>query len=131
MHTRESPGRQRAAELIVQRLIGLPFETNGRGPAAYDCFGIMLAAYRIARIELPDPYEGGTFDEKKLVALRERFVKVDEPYEFLDVMYSSKPQAHVAIVVSGGYALESMAGCNSKLVRLDQLAARTVYRYQA
>lgn len=39
----------------INRYIGTPHVTNGRGPDGYDCWGLMLAVWRDQRgIELPD-----------------------------------------------------------------------------
>jgi cell wall-associated NlpC family hydrolase len=35
-------------------LIGVPFEDLGRGPKAYDCYGIVLAGARLLGFNLPD-----------------------------------------------------------------------------
>lgn len=35
-------------------LIGKPFEYSGRGPDAYDCYGLAVELYRRANIVLPD-----------------------------------------------------------------------------
>lgn len=39
----------------LSHLVGIPFEYGGRGPHAYDCYGLVKECYRLARgIELPD-----------------------------------------------------------------------------
>jgi len=39
----------------INRYIGTPHKTNGRGPDGFDCWGLMLAVWREQRgIELPD-----------------------------------------------------------------------------
>lgn len=42
-------------EQVAARLIGRPFAHRGRGPAAYDCWGLVMEVYRQTwGIELPD-----------------------------------------------------------------------------
>jgi cell wall-associated NlpC family hydrolase len=38
----------------ISVLIGAPFEDLGRGPKAYDCYGIVLAGAKLLGLDLPD-----------------------------------------------------------------------------
>lgn len=40
--------------LAVDDLIGIPFVDGGRGPDAYDCWGLALEVFRRSGINLPD-----------------------------------------------------------------------------
>lgn len=40
---------------ITADLVGVPFEYRGRGPATYDCFGLVMECWRRTHgVELPD-----------------------------------------------------------------------------
>ena len=45
----------------VADLIGAPFRDGGRGPDAYDCWGLVREVYKRYGVELPD-YQGCCYD---------------------------------------------------------------------
>lgn len=56
----------RSVETVCEGLIGLPFERGARGPAAFDCWGLVLEMRR--RLGLPVPPDfatGGDFTRQQ------------------------------------------------------------------
>lgn len=42
----------------INDFVGIPYREGGRGPDAYDCYGLIMAVFRAARgVELPDWYQ--------------------------------------------------------------------------
>lgn len=41
--------------VVIDDLIGAPFQMGGRGPA-YDCYGLVLECFRRRGVALPDPF---------------------------------------------------------------------------
>ncbi len=44
-------------------LLGLPFERGGRGPHAFDCYGLVVEMFRRAGCVVPDFESPGTLEE--------------------------------------------------------------------
>lgn len=41
-----------------ESFIGKPWQAGARGPDAYDCWGLLMAAERLFDVELPDTFDG-------------------------------------------------------------------------
>jgi len=57
--------------MTIDDLIGIPFAENGRGPEAYDCWGLACAVYRLHGLSLPQ-HQQDTFDPAAIAAAIER-----------------------------------------------------------
>lgn len=53
------------AGTIIADLIGRPFFDGGRGPGAFDCWGLCMEAFRRFGYELPE-YPIGAFESEKI-----------------------------------------------------------------
>jgi cell wall-associated NlpC family hydrolase len=53
----------------LEELIGLPFERGGRGPDAYDCWGLVLALRRRLGLREPPDIATGTLTREQAHAL--------------------------------------------------------------
>lgn len=42
---------------LLQELVGKPFSWNGRGPDAYDCWGIVEQVLKVLGLPVPGPWE--------------------------------------------------------------------------
>jgi len=108
----------------ADKWIGRPFEDRGRGPRAFDCWGLVRAVLEEQRgVELPrwDDYET-TSDQARLAAVvvkaRPRFVRVELP-EVCDLVLFRMlgSPSHVGVCVGGTWFLHVMEGVNSALER--------------
>lgn len=54
----------------LERWVGLPYAPLGRGPDAYDCWGLVAAVYAAAGCQLPDPMLQGAEAADQLLAAR-------------------------------------------------------------
>ena len=108
------------------RWIGLPFEERGRGPAAFDCWGLVRAVLLEQRaVELPryDEYES-TQDAGAVAgvvaAARPRFDRVETPAEGDLVLFRVAGNAqHVGVCVDATWFLHARRGIGSALERWD------------
>lgn len=103
-------------------LLGRPYERDARGPINFDCFGLLVALYRRCGIELDDPFKGhGTMEEYAEFQRQFRRVEGDEETQPLDVLKQRRPESHVSVVLTGGYALDTAVGVSSQRVRAREL----------
>lgn len=103
--------------MTVDDFVGLPYREGGRGPDAYDCYGIVAAVFRTLRgIELPDwhqdrPGQQGASRAISAALAGEvdggRSVKVDTPADFDIAIIGSKVRPHHVGVVYGGGVLHA------------------------
>ncbi len=109
------------------RYIGVPFEDGGRGPASFDCWGLVRAVYaEILRVDLPSYGEISARDLARVArAMRdeedESWVQVSDPREFDVVkMRSGRGGAvvHVGVMVDSSRLLHVEAATASAVVPL-------------
>jgi len=112
----------------VERWIGLPFEDRGRGPRAFDCWGLARAVLFERRgVELPswDDYE--TTDDVAAIAIYvskhvDRFERVESPREgSLVLLRCEGHRSHVGVCVGGTWFLHTLRGVCSALERFDSI----------
>lgn len=110
-----------------QRFVGLPFEDRGRGPEAFDCWGLCRAvlADRLG-VELPAYGEISAADLMRRAqamtaeAARERWVPVDRPRALdVAVMGSARAVTHVGVMIDARRVLHTEAACGSVVVPLS------------
>lgn len=109
--------------------VGLAFEDRGRGPAAFDCWGLARAVIH-ARfgVLLPswDEYES-TDDVSQMAqaVARAKFVlrPIGQPSEGdLVLLRAQGRPTHVGVLAGDGWFLHTLRGVGSAVERLDSLA---------
>lgn len=103
--------------MTLDDFIGLPYRECGRGPDAYDCYGIVAAVFRAMRgIELPDWYQDtpGQQGASRAIAAAlagevegGRSVKVETPADWDIAIVGSRMRPHHVGVVHGGGVLHA------------------------
>lgn len=116
------------------RYVGTPFEDGGRGPARFDCWGLVQAVYRDQLgIELP---HYGEISAKDLLRVRreiaagvesEAWRQVNDPREY-DVcvmrLPSGRGHGHVGVLTDPHHVLHVEAGSGTVIERLDNVTVR-------
>ena len=89
-------------------LVGMPFKPRGRGPDAYDCWGLAMEVYRRRGIGLPDFAYG---DDLEITVLNELIrgnkrliVEIDRPEPWCLVGFSLIPayEHHIGVSLPDG-----------------------------
>lgn len=108
------------------RWVGLPFAPRGRGPDAYDCWGLVREVSRVhfaAELPVWDDYED-LADRERLAGVvtgaRGRFESIARPRAGDLVLFRIGGQpCHVGLVVAPPLFLHTLRGCDSALERWD------------
>lgn len=119
----------------IQKYVGLPFETRGRGPTGYDCWGLVQYVYREELgILLPD-YSDDYQDEGDKNSISEVFAqergkwtRVEDPKPLDCVMFNiyGRP-VHIGVVATAEFFLHSPENDLSRLERFgDRIWARRI-----
>lgn len=113
----------------VGRYVGLPFESRGRGPEAYDCWGlvrlVLAEQFGVAVPSYTDAYgdaHAGGQVAPLIAAHRAEWTAVPAGAERLGdgVLLRTKGwPMHVGVMVAAGTMLHIEAGIDSVLERLD------------
>ena len=112
----------------VAPYFGKPFGAGGRGPDAYDCWGLVLAVYNDMGVTLPD-YGAGIDDVyavrrtgPAMDAAKDDWVKIDAPQE-RDVVLLRRGRlpVHVGLWVRPGVMFHVEDDCHACFERLDNL----------
>lgn len=120
------------------RWIGLPHEMGGRGPDAWDCWGLlMLVLDKQAGLKIP-AYEGVDWDRDSRESRRGTAEYIAEqrrlnwtpvepgqerPFDCIVLLLAGRP-LHVGCVASPGWMLHSSDGAGSAVERYDSLLWR-------
>lgn len=118
-------------------LLAIPFERGGRGPAAYDCYGIVREMFRRDGINLPDFESPGTLEEiERLVETtptgpRWRPVPIGTPRAIITFRVDGAG-AHVGYYLGGDRFLHALEATGVTTERLTGNAMRPLasYRYE-
>ncbi|MGR3495148.1 C40 family peptidase [Citreimonas sp.] len=116
------------------RYVGAPFADGGRGPVAFDCWGLVQTVYRdCLGIELP---HYGEISARDLLRVRREIAagvtseiwrQVDRPREF-DVAVMRLPtgrgHGHVGVLTDPHHVLHVEAGSGAAIERLDGATIR-------
>lgn len=112
----------------ASRYVGLPYESHGRGPRAYDCWGLVRLFYQQEfGINLPtliDGYESAAKDHAGVVAAllreRERWHKVATPVagDVVVLRIGTAPR-HVGVLLPPMQLLHSLDGHDSVIESLE------------
>ena len=125
--------------------IGLPYREGARGPAEYDCYGLVAAVFRAARgIELPDWYQAAPGPQAASRAISAalagevaggRSVRVDDPADWdIAIVGSQTRPHHVGLFVQGGvlHASKAFGSAWHALPRFQMIYPHTeFYRWLA
>ena len=74
--------------MMFDDLIGKPFETNGRGPGGYDCYGLCLEVCHRLNIKLPELEQ----------ILEHKFFKIDKPQAGDIALITTVDGRHVGVM---------------------------------
>lgn len=108
--------------------VGLPYRDRGRGPDAFDCWGLVRHVL-IERADLPVPdcaqqYQGAgdlSGTERAFADYLGAWVPVQQPQRFDVAVYRLQGRLHCALVLGAGWMLHVGAGFNPSLCdRLDR-----------
>ena len=115
----------------VNAFVGLPYQEGARGPAAYDCFGIVAEVFKERGITLPDFYQDGPGPMSAARAvdasvrgevLGGRAERLDEPEDYaIAVVRGFSKAHHVGVVIDGG-VLHASRGLGSMWQPLSSFA---------
>jgi len=102
--------KSQISNLKYEDLIGRPYKLGGRGPADYDCWGLVLEVSRRAGIELPDidvPADNPARGRVISVQKRDNFIRLDRPEKYSIVLLRIIDDAnlirwHVGFVLEAG-----------------------------
>lgn len=89
-------------------LLGKPFQEGARGPAAYDCVGLLLELQRRLGIAAPE-FASTPAQLAPALAYWER-VSDPQPGDGI-LLRSDDPPWHVAVVCGGGYMIHAHPSC--------------------
>lgn len=106
-------------------LIGKPYRRGGRGPDAYDCFGLLIEVCRRSNITLPNEPTGPTPEDNHRAFLQgvDLFRKLPQPQDKCMVLLSvdSKLCNHCGFVVQYPYFIHVLEKKCVVIERLDSL----------
>lgn len=124
----------------VNDFIGLPYREGGRGPAVYDCYGLVAAVWREFRgAELPDWYqeEPGPHGASRAISAAlagevsaGRSVRVENPRDLDIAVVSGGARAHhIGVVIDGGvlHAARTLGSMWHSLPRFATLYPKTEF----
>lgn len=109
---------------MLDDFVGLPYREGGRGPDAFDCYGLLVEVFRTVHgVELPDWYQdapGNAAASRAIAAALDgevsvgRMVRVDWPHELpgeydVAIVGSDNRPHHVGVSVAGGVLHASKA----------------------
>lgn len=110
-------------------LIGKPFSNGGRGPDAYDCYGLAVEVFRRHGIELPDyriSCEDASRINQKYEEQRSLWVECDKnnlPIPSLVVLRFNSPLLinHVATYIGNGRMLHIAKRTGVRIEMIDHI----------
>lgn len=123
--------------IIVSDMIGKPFLYGGRGPNAYDCYGVATEVYRRAGSSLPDITSVTSCATQHLAfnsGANRWFDKVEEP-QYLDIiLFQIMPKyvTHCGVYLEHGKFIHVMDKINVSIEYIDSILwsqkIRGIYR---
>ena len=108
----------------IDNLLGLPYEKGGRGPLAYDCYGLCLEVTRRAGVMIPDVDTPNTrFDRNELFATtKDIWRRLSGPQAFCLAVFRIRTNWHAGVVLPDlQNFIHITAGINVTISRLDNL----------
>lgn len=110
--------------LDLSKYLGRPFIRGGRGPDAFDCYGLCMSVYKDLGINLPDINTKEEIEKNYATAdsYIHLFDRLEDPKPFCLVAFYLIPEkvvSHVGIVMPD---LKTMLHCcNSKRVSVESM----------
>ncbi len=109
-------------------LVGKPFADGGRGPEAYDCWGLALEVFRRYGVELPD-YRIGAYDSAAIYGTyqreKRRWIEIragEPPVPALIFMrFNAAVGNHVGVYLGAGRFIHAREKALSCIERTDHL----------
>ena len=108
--------------------IGLPFENKGRGPACYDCWGLLRLLYADLKGQALPSLDGGYSDAHdsarvERLALREisrawEKVETPQPYDAV-VFYMRGKASHIGMMIDADHFIHTLPGRESCIERIN------------
>lgn len=120
-------------------LIGKPFKYFGRGPDAYDCYGLALEIYKRIGRPLPDytSSESSKIQSELFIeGLAKHTYKVDAPEAFDLVMFQIVPcyVSHIGVFIGKGKFIHVMSKVSVVVEELNSIIWKQkfkgFYRYR-
>lgn len=107
-------------------LLGRSFLYGGRGPLAFDCYGLVMEIYKRRGIALPDfgSSPSTAWQHRMILEGRKLFTELSKPEPFCIVTFSIRPgfTTHVGVVLEDGVRfMHIMAKTEVTIERLDSL----------
>jgi len=125
---------------VIDAILGRPFVWLGRGPAAFDCLGLLVYLLdQVAGIQIEDPREAAarTSSIEALLQFHEHFIRLPTltDLEPLDVLYwrQGGGDSHLAVVENERWTVNAELGAGVQRRRLlDHVRrAEAAYRLKA
>ncbi len=119
--------------LDIENLIGIPFQYGGRGPATFDCYGLLKELHARQGIDIPDyvsPEDGARITA--LFACQMQFWKECKQEAGATVLLRIPGNTHVGYMLDQNKMIHSWEGSHGVTVeRLDiwKPRIRGFYRY--
>ena len=109
--------------------VGLPFKPGGRGPEAYDCWGLAVLIYRqIFGIELPDFVYKGTREQWRHIIANESQYKQCKQAEGALALLASGSRPHVGVCVDEHRIIHTSLHSGAIIENNKQVVVRGCYR---
>lgn len=113
------------------KYIGIPFKEQGRGPAGYDCWGLVRLIYAEelgillpcwAAVDKQDNYATAV---RRLDSAMPSFKKLDGPEEFSMALFDSTSHIyHIGVLVDEQRMLHCTDGVDTCLIKWSQYQSR-------
>lgn len=118
---------------IYKGLVGKPYATGGRGPEAYDCYGLVMEIHKRRGITLPDYESPEDFEIISQIINREKILweECEEKPGAVILIGGKKIQHHVATYLGFGKIIHVTKDVGSVSIdRLNFFEKRIVGFYQ-
>jgi uncharacterized protein YycO len=117
-------GTAGAAIAFAEQQLGKPYQWGGTGPDAFDCSGLVMAAYRAAGIDIPRTSEAQWAWGPRVPASQ---VQPGDLAFFAGSDGTTASPGHVGLVIGGGFMVEAYA--TGFPIRIAPYANRGVVGY--
>ena len=94
-------------EFTVDDLLGKPYKEHGRGPDAYDCYGLVLEVERRLGKNLPDVvYEDHSLELSRKAATLP-LMRIERPVRGAVIEIESKNELHIGVALNSSTIIHS------------------------
>lgn len=109
----------------ITDLMSARYQEGGRGPAAYDCFGLFAELCRrrgLAIPEHPTPADLCQRQSDIMIAAAAEWIRLDAPESGCAVVLRIGPwMSHIGMVLEGGKFIHASKRCGITVARLDDV----------